>query len=294
VVPRVLRYLAERLEPGEPIFVARTEPLVYFALHAPNPTRFTGALQVWGLRHRQQDEILAALEHVRFVVMSDVDEPIFTYFSDELPRVQRYLERYFRVPALFEGRERDDSWLLVLERVADRGATVLDLLDPALSPRAWLRSPEGGTVTVGAPFTNLPTLQNHRPLVAAVGPVGGGIDYSLDLPEHAHFQAGVGYGDIGGYQHPRRADFVVSVATGGDFQQIATRRVDLGDTRGRRAWEPFDVDLSRFGGQRATLRLEVRPDAPQTSRTFAAWGSARITRDVAADAESSGPGTADR
>ena len=45
--------------------------------------------------------ILEALERVRFVVMSDIDQPIYTYYGDELPQVQAYLERHFAVPSGF-------------------------------------------------------------------------------------------------------------------------------------------------------------------------------------------------
>jgi len=276
VVPRVLRYLEHRLAPGEPIFVARAEPLVYFALEAPNPTPFTGALQVWGIRREQEDEILAALEKVRFVVMSDVDEPMHTYFSAELPRVQGYLERYFGVPETFTGRAREDSWLLVLERGPDRGRAAVDLLDPDLAPRAWLRSPAGTLEPSPGPWANLPTIQNRRPFLFAVGPLGGGVDYEIDLPEGARFQAGVGYGHIGGYRPPGRADFVLSLAEGDAFVPIASARVEYDERAPAYAWRPFEVDLSRFAGRRVRLRLEAAPDPPPRTPTFAIWGSPRI------------------
>ncbi|MCH7709111.1 MAG: glycosyltransferase family 39 protein, partial [Myxococcales bacterium] len=111
-LPRVIRFLRGRLEPGEPIFVARAEPLLYFATDSTNPTPYTGVLTV--INDEQQDRILEALPSVRFVVMSDTDQPLWTYYSEELPRIQRHLERYYRVA---RGYPRDDaSWIVILER----------------------------------------------------------------------------------------------------------------------------------------------------------------------------------
>jgi hypothetical protein len=91
-IPRVIHYLRARAEPGEPIFVARAEPLLYFATDTRNPTPFEGVLT--GFHAEQERAILAALARIRYVVMSDIDQPMFTYYSDELPAVQAYLQRY--------------------------------------------------------------------------------------------------------------------------------------------------------------------------------------------------------
>src|SRR5262245_4658497 len=76
-VPRVIHFLRERIAPGEPIFVARAEPLLYFATGATNPTPYTGVLPV--LNAEQEERIVAALPRVRYVVLSDVDQPSWTY-----------------------------------------------------------------------------------------------------------------------------------------------------------------------------------------------------------------------
>jgi hypothetical protein len=106
--------------------------------------------------------------------MSDIDSP-FDTFCATMPRVQSYLERHFRVAPPFEGREGDDSWLIVLERSADLGAAAVDLFDPRLEPRAWVRI-HGRERKIEGPERQLPTVQNHRPLAARLGPSGGGID----------------------------------------------------------------------------------------------------------------------
>src|SRR5262245_46945335 len=111
-LPRVIHFLRERLGPDEPIFVARAEPLLYFAIDARNPTPYGGVLPV--LNDEQEERILRALPGVRYVVMSDVDQPSWTYYSEELPRVQEYLERHYRIPRYFP---LDDArWLVVLGR----------------------------------------------------------------------------------------------------------------------------------------------------------------------------------
>lgn len=76
-LPRAIAWLRARLAPGEAIFVPRAEPLLYFATGARNPTPYGGVVP--GMRERQQDEILAALPAVRFVVMSDLDRRVFTW-----------------------------------------------------------------------------------------------------------------------------------------------------------------------------------------------------------------------
>ena len=84
--------------------MARAEPLLYFATDTTNPTPFGGVLPV--LHEEQERAILAALPKVRFVVMSDIDQPVYTYYSEELPRVQANLERHFRVPPDFPQQTR--------------------------------------------------------------------------------------------------------------------------------------------------------------------------------------------
>ena len=98
-VPRVIDYLRARTSPGEAVFVARQEPLLYFAMGVRNPTRYEGMMQ--GLHERQEAEILEALSTLRYVVMSEIDQAATGYYSEELPAVEAYLERHFRVPADF-------------------------------------------------------------------------------------------------------------------------------------------------------------------------------------------------
>lgn len=276
-VPQVIDWLRERVTPGEAIYVARTEPLIYFATETRNPTPYTGMLQVWGVRGEQQERTLEALEDVRFVVMSDLDDRLFTFFADEQPRVQDYLERYFRVPQSFTGQRRIDDWLLVLERGADRGATAIDLLDPTLAPRAWALQPNGRRQPAQAPARDLPTRQNRRPLAVTLGPSGGGLDFELLVPENARFQAGVGFRGIAGHRQPDGLRLSVSVDEGdGVFRSLAARRISFKRGHAARAWQPLEADLSQFAGRRIILRLAAERSRPASTAGVALWGSPRI------------------
>jgi hypothetical protein len=276
-VPRVIRYLRANLEPDEPIFVARTEPLIYFATDAPNPTPYTGALQVWGIRGEQQDTILEALDDVRFVVMSDVDEPVQTFFGDELPRVQAAFERFYRVPSLFTGRKRAADWLLVLERSADRGPTLLDLRDHALGAKAWIRKPDGSRAPVPGPILDLPTRQNRRPLAHSLGARGGGVDWELRVPPNARLQVASGFKNLHSSTQPNRLQFLVRLSIGDGFETLASRRVKFDPPRGNgRRWNEIEVDLTRFANEQVVLRLEAVSDSVPRPGRVAFWGSPRL------------------
>ena len=284
-VPRVIRYLRERLEPGEPIFVARTEPLLYFATDAPNPTPFTGALQVWGIRGEQQDTILEALDEVRFVVMSDLDEPIHTFFRDELPRVQAAFERFYTVPRTFTARKREEDWILVLERGPDRGPTLIDLSAPGKRAKAtaWIRKPDGRRVPALGPVLDLPTRQNRRPLAHALGARGGGVDWELVVPRDGRLQVATGYRKLHRSKQPSHLEFVVRISTGGPFTKLAARTVEFGPLHGNgRRWNELEVDLSAYAGQRAVLRLEAISARVPRKGSVAFWGSPRIAGPPAA------------
>jgi hypothetical protein len=280
-VPRVIEYLRRRVRPGEAIFVPRQEPLLYFATATRNPTPFPGVLP--GLRELQEPRILEALEGVRFVVMSDIDQPIYTYYADELPAVQAYLERHFRVAPEFP---LDDwSWIAVLGRGRDRGPTAIDLIAERPRARAWIRGEDGRV----APATQVPQRLAarllHRPLPVALGALGGGLDFELEIPPAAVFQAGIGYRGLVSvdhqYIHPAGTTLAVSIARDGSstadpvFEELAAVRVDDGPRAGRR-WTPLAVDLAPWAGERVTLRLEVRAAQPIRGDLLAWWGSPRI------------------
>jgi 4-amino-4-deoxy-L-arabinose transferase-like glycosyltransferase len=304
-MPRVIGFLRERLEPDEAIFVARSEPLVYFATGARNPTPFTGALQVWGVRGEQQEEILGAIRGVRFVVVTDVDGPLQTYFREELPEVQAELERHFHLPARFEGHLFRQSWILVLERGGDRGPTAVDLVEATRGARFWRRTP-GGTLAsaeidpdqlpprfrptpgevgdLSALQEVLPNRLHRRPLALPLESHGTGVDYRMTVPEAARFQAGVGIGAIGPMNAPSGVTFKLSLRREGlrapqRFEELGSWRVVHREGRRRTIgmrWEPVVVDLSAYAGQEATLRLEVEPPASPRGGRWAFWGSPRI------------------
>ncbi len=275
-VPRVIEYLRRRVRPGEAIFVPRQEPLLYFATGTRNPTPFPGILPA--ARELQEPAILAGLEPVRFVVMSDIDQPIYTYYGDELPRVQAYLERHFEIPPDFP--IDDWSWISVARRVRDRGATAVDLIAERPRARAWVRDGEGRAGEPAAVPQRLAARLLHRPLPIALGALGGGLDFELVIPPNAEFQAGVGYRGLVSvdyqYIHPSGTTMSVSVArAGAPFEELASQRIDDRPAAGRR-WTPLRADLSDYAGERVTLRLEVKASQPIRGDRLAWWGSPRI------------------
>ncbi len=277
-MPRVIRYLRRQVAPGEAIFVARQEPLLYFATGTRNPTPFEGVLQ--GVRELQEPPILTALEQVRYVVMSDLDQPHFTYYSDELPGVWRYLERHFRIPEDF--RLDDASWIAVLERTGDRGPTVLDL--HALRPDAqlWQRSESGERRAAGRPLPRLAARHLNRPFPIELGARGGGADFDVTLPERARFRSAVGFRGLvaldNQYVHPRHTTAVVSIRPRDepDFRQVAAHAID-DHPRGGRRWVPLEADLSAWAGERVTLRIELRARRSLRPGEIGWFGSPRIT-----------------
>jgi hypothetical protein len=270
---QTLKYLRERLEPGDAIFVARSEPLLYFATGARNPTPYSGVIP--GMREEQEATILEALGDVRYVVMSDIDQDLYTWYRDELPGVQKHLERHFQVPNDL-GVARY-TWLAVLEPGPDRGPTAIDLFDRGREARAWTRDIRGAEETTLDPRPTLVTKMNRRPLGARLGPRGGGLDFEVTLPEGAIFESGIGIHALvamdGMYGQADRCRFQLSVSTADGFTLVKKRDLD----ESRRRWTPFRADLSAYGGKRVTLRLEAIPlEPPFDTKDLAFWGSPRI------------------
>jgi len=275
-VPHAIRYLREHTEPGDAIFVARAEPLIYFATDTRNPTPYGGVIP--GMPDEQQRVIVKALETTRYVVMTDIDQPVFTYYRDELPKVQHTLERHFRIPDDFLRAE--SNWMLVLERGPDRGATHTDLIEIMQSGRPWIRGPDGNLKPARAFRDPIGTLQNRRFLPFVLGARGGGIDFDVEIPERGVFQASVGYPAIGTgskrvYQHPLASRMELLIQLDRGFEKLAEKQVLTG-ARAEQRWVPFDVDLSEFAGQRVTLRLQLNPSRPIRRGELAWWGSPRI------------------
>jgi hypothetical protein len=269
-VPHAIRYIREHTEPGDAIFVARAEPLIYFATDTHNPTPYGGVIP--GMIEEQQRVILEALETTRYVVMSDIDQPVFTYYRDELPEVQDFLERHFRIPDEFLGRK--SNWMLVLARGPDRGVTHTDLIDIASKGKPWIRNRDGSFAWGHVSGDPIATAQNRRLLPIVLGNMGGGIDFDLKIPEDAIFQADVGFPDATGfkaiYKHPPATQMVLSIKTDGEFQRLAAKKV-LTTTKEVRRWTPFEVDLSEFAGQDVTLRLQLRTSRPFRRVELAWW-----------------------
>jgi hypothetical protein len=276
-IPRVIHYLRQRVEPGEAIFVARAEPLLYFATGTTNPTPYGGVLTV--LHEEQEQHILAALETVRYVVMSEVDQPFWTYYADELPGVEAYLERHFRLAPYFP--IDDASWIVVLERGPDRGETLIDLIEARPDATAWLRHRTGVTEIDSTALPKMAARRNRQPLPMHLSFWGGGIDYDLTIPPNARFQAGVGFRGMVSldnlHAHPERSRVSISVGRNRNFEEIYSHRIDDSARAGRR-WDAVDVDLSAYAGERITLRLELIPERALWDRDYTWWGSPRIAR----------------
>ncbi|MHC4343032.1 MAG: hypothetical protein ACYSX0_22815 [Planctomycetota bacterium] len=272
---KVIDYLRERVEPGEPIFVARAEPLLYFATDTRNPTPYPGLVP--SMQGEQERTIVKALEQVRFLVMSDLDSPTYGFYRDELPAVQAYLERHYRVAEAFRGE--GESRIAVLERGPDRGPTATDLIRAEDRATRWTLSDSGEPVPVTGHLPRLATVQNRRPLPMLIGPRGGGIDYSIEIPAGAVFQVAVGF-ELGlgsqTFLHPSPCRLLVLIRRrSGRFRQLISARIERG--RGTRTeWIPLEADLAAYAGERVTLRLQLIPDHLLSPSNLAWWGSPRI------------------
>ncbi len=274
-VQRVIRFIRNNTEPGDPIFVARQEPLIYFATETSNPTPFEGVIA--GLHEMQERIILEALPRVKYVVLSDIDQPQYHYYGDELPGVLDHLERYFRIPIGFQIDQF--AWMLVLEHGKDRGATHLDFVREQQRGERFIR---GRNATVQPPRMPAPRLQARllgRPLSVRLGPRGGGIDFQIEVPDNAEFQAGVGIRTMGSvddfHEHPPETPAVFSILQDGETRLL--RRVPISDApnQGGR-WRRVRIDLAEFAGEAVTLRMEFDPAKPIQAGTLAWFGSPRI------------------
>jgi hypothetical protein len=253
-VRSVIEFLATRTEPGEAIFVPRAEPLLYFATDRRNPTPYPGVFPA--MREEQQRTIVEALEGVRYVVISDVDQPAMTYYRDELPAVQTYFERHYEVAAPFTDAEV--HWLSVLERVPDRGEALVDFFALAPSGRPFTRD-AAGALAPAPPFTErLGTRRNRRPLAFLLGHGGGGIDFEIEVPERAWFlgdvSLGGAYSEREVYRTPPYSRFVVSVGEGETLTPVAELTLPRGWSQ---RWVPLEADLAEWAGRRVTLRIEM-------------------------------------
>jgi hypothetical protein len=272
----VIDYLERHTRRGEAIFVPRAEPLIYFATDTRNPTPYPGVFPAE--RDAQQRTILAALDEVRFVVMSDVDQPAMTYYRDELPAIQAYLERFFRPAPPFAGDQH--HWITVLERGPPRAATRIDLARSADAGRTFTRSATG--IEDAAPFDGgrLAVRRNRRLLAFPLGSHGGGIDFEFEVPNQAVFEAdaslGRAFAEDDVYGIPENSTVVVSIGEPGAMTKLHEQSLGTGWSP---RWIPFSADLGPWSGQRVTLRLElVRPPAgrPSAVSQIGYLGSPRI------------------
>jgi hypothetical protein len=283
-VPQAIRYLRAHTEPGDAIFVARAEPLIYFATETVNPTPYGGVIP--GMMEEQQRVINEALESTRYVVMSDIDQPIFTYYRDELPDVQKTLERHYRIPDDYLGDGM--KWIQVLERGPDRGATHVDLIDEISKGRPWIHAGDGSRPPTKPYPGTVAVAQNRRFLPFLVSARGGGIDFDLEIPPDAFFQASLGFpvafSSTWLHQHIQSSRMILSIRTDDDddFEELARADLEV-HKKNRRRWRPFEVDLSDYAGRSVTLRIEMLSQKAIRGVTIAWWGSPRIA--IRPDAE---------
>jgi hypothetical protein len=278
-IARIIRYLRLHAEPGEPIFVARSEPLIYFATDTTNPTRYGGVLT--GRREEQEAIILPALEKVRFIVMSDIDQPLYTFYSDELPGVSRYMERHFDMPHYF--RARFESWIYAVARGPDRGPTSSDLWDVRDLGEYWIRNADLSVESAWPP-PRLGLHFNRRPLGIRLGARGGGVDFAgIEIPPNAVFQSSVGLENMSStvdfHKHPKNARLVLWVAREGEeFERLHEQSVFSMNYRRKagRDWTPFEADLGAYAGETLTFRLEFEVDRRIKPDLVSWFGSPRI------------------
>ena len=97
------------------------------------------------------------------------------------------------------------------------------------------------------------------------------------MPAGAIFQAEVGLAEIyaTNARHPRQLTFSISVGQAGDFQSLLSTPVLARAGEGDR-WRSIEVDLTRYAGERVTLRLESSPAALLRKPRLAWWGSPRL------------------
>ena len=203
--------------------------------------------------------ILEALRKVRYVVMSDIDQPAMTYYRDELPAVQAHLERYFRIPAELLARRRalagraragpgprrdghrsdrtggrcapvsarplgQRSSMAPASRIASRPSTTAGRSASSWAPGRRARLRARGCRP--APCS--------RPTSACGSSSGSRTSYRLPpVPWYASRSAAT-------ESSPRS-----------QRRRSSRREVDF------RRWTPLEADLSAWAGQRVTLRIEL-------------------------------------
>lgn len=93
------RFVTEATQPGEPIFVYPTLPLLYVMADRPNPTRF-GHLYPGAATPEQLDQVIAELQSVRVVVVHD---PSLKYWGPpgENQPLETYLATHYQQAARF-------------------------------------------------------------------------------------------------------------------------------------------------------------------------------------------------
>jgi hypothetical protein len=197
-----------------------------------------------------------------------------------LPRVQLRLERFYRIAPFFP--LQTDTWILVLERGADRGATAIDLIrHPA---RAFARDARGEERDEPEPPPRFPTRMNRRTLGIRLGQWGGGLDWEVELPPRARLQLDVGLigmvSTTDMHMHAYGSRLVISVRRNGDFERLYREGFEVG-----KEWQPVEVDLSRHAGERLTLRVEIEVDEPVRRADLSWLGSPRIALPPAAEGE---------
>jgi hypothetical protein len=275
---RVIEYLSRHTESGEDIFVARQEPLVYFATGTHNPTPHLGLVP--GLREEQEDAILSVLPSLRYVVFSEIDQPHFGFYGDELPNVMDYLERHYRIPDDFDVDQ--NSWLLVLENGEDRGRTEIDLLRAASTTERFLRNLDNQITPDDEALPRMRPRLLHRPVPIRLGVRGGGIDYTFTVPENAELQMGLGLRYLRStfrrHEHP--ANLLVGVSAIDESGVTRLRRVQILTSRTSGAsWSDLKVPLDDFAGRTVKLRIEFLSRRPLNDGVLAWLGSPRIAVD---------------
>ncbi len=261
---QVVREVRARVREGEPMLVLGNAPLLYFATATRNPTRFPGVIPSLG--EEAESALLSELDAVDTIVSFEAGRL-------ERSRLQRHLERHFRVAEAF--RSPPTPTMIVLERGTDRGAVALDLVELSGQARRFIVDEHDAERPARRQPPTLPVSLHRRPLPFVLGLGGGGLDFDLELPPSARFEAEIGLAPLRGerlHGQPRGA-LTLWLERGEGFVQLA--RFELSEQEPL-DWIPVAVDLARFGGSRATLRLGFEPRPGARPSSLAWWGSPRV------------------
>lgn len=156
---------------------------------------------------------------------------------------------------------------------------MIDLSSFRPDARSWVRDLEGALHPVTGDPPPYPARFNQRRFALLLGPRGGGVDFSVELPDAPVFRTSVGLAGIATDPAQLRTDsdlrLLLSVRNGSEFMPLASLPAVL-DPGERGPWKSVEVDLAAFAKQRVTLRIEIAPTRPLEEPALLWLGSPHI------------------